>query len=288
MVSLGGGFFRVKGDDGLTYLCRARGSLKRSEGGILPGDLVEFLISSAPRAEEPGEGLVERRLPRQSELARPPVANVDQVVVVASLHSPPCDWQLVSRILVHAEKACLSSLLCLNKSDLCTEEEAASFLASYAPCPYPVYLTSALDGTGVELLRDRLAGRCSVLAGPSGAGKSSLLNTLEPGLTLRTAPVSRKAGRGRHTTRGASLLNLSGGARVFDTPGFTRLDFQGIAPEELGELFPEFIALREKCSFRDCHHLVEPSCAVREASKESISAMRYKHYRLFMEELLPA
>ncbi|MGM0652734.1 MAG: ribosome small subunit-dependent GTPase A, partial [Bacillota bacterium] len=151
--------------------------------------------------------------------------------------------------------------------------------------PYPTVYTSAITGTGITELKEKLKNKCSVFAGPSGVGKSTLLNTIQPGLSLRIGTVSDKIKRGRHTTRQAELLPLDHGGTVVDTPGFTRLDFSELSRDELACFFPEFAKLSSSCGFRDCRHLNEPRCAVREAVGKSINPMRYEHYRYFANEL---
>ncbi len=281
MVRAAGGFFAVRDAEGREYLCRARGRLKQREGAILVGDRVLFRPGGGA-----GAGVIEELLPRRNVLVRPPVANVEQLVLVIALREPEPDWNLANRILVLAGHEKLDVLCCLNKIDLVDEGEREAIYRTLEPFPYELLWTSAKIGAGIEPLRERLQGRTSVFAGPSGVGKSSLLNALQPGLSLKTGEVSGKIGRGRHTTRHAELLPLDPAGFVVDTPGFSRLSFAGLAPEELGALFPEFAGHAARCPFRNCSHIHEPGCAVRKAvSRGEINALRYEHYRLFWEEL---
>ena len=154
------------------------------------------------------------------------------------------------------------------------------------PFPYPYIFTSAVRGDGILDLNERLSGHCSIFAGPSGAGKSSLLNAVQPGLSLKVGPVSDKIGRGRHTTRTAELLVLPSGGMVVDTPGFSRLEIVDLEPRLLSDLFPEMRPYSGRCAFRDCSHLSEPGCAIREAvSAGEINRMRFQHYQAFFNEL---
>ncbi|NLA05750.1 MAG: ribosome small subunit-dependent GTPase A, partial [Firmicutes bacterium] len=151
----------------------------------------------------------------------------------------------------------------------------------------PLLWCSAREGLGVDSLRERLQGRFTVFAGPSGAGKSSLLNALQPGLALKTGKVSDKIGRGRHITRHVELLPLGPRSYIVDTPGFSRLFFTGLVPDQLDTLFPEFSPYRGRCSFRNCNHVHEPGCAVREAASGGrINPCRYRQYLLFWQELI--
>ncbi len=285
MVKAAGGFFTVRGDNGKNYLCKARGILKRGDSTLTVGDWVLFHPEQQSGGQSETEGIIEKVRPRTNLLQRPPVANIDQLVVVMSHKDPSCDWQLISRLLVLAEKEELSAIVCLNKSDLLFSDEVDNLQSFIQPYPYPVIFTSAKENTGLSALQDHLINKCSVFAGPSGVGKSSLLNAMQPGLSLQTGMVSDKIKRGRHTTRQAELLDLNFGGSVVDTPGFTRLDLQGIFPETLPEFFPELLPYIGKCAFRDCRHMSEPKCAVLKEVGKAVNPMRYEHYRYFAEEI---
>lgn len=289
IIRAAGGFFSVYNDGGDLYQCRARGNLKRDNQSLMVGDRVLFtppLKSAGPAPKESSDdGMIEELLPRKNCLSRPNVANVDQLAVIMSLKQPAYDWQLVSRLLVLAEKEGLEALLCLNKADLVKADQLPEIEKQLKPFPYTILFSSALSGLGLENLAERLTGKCSVFAGPSGAGKSSLLNALQPGLTLKTGTVSDKIKRGRHTTRQAELLPLDFGGSVVDTPGFTRLELSDLKPENLATLFPEFEAYSGECAFRDCRHLSEPRCAIRQHLGDQINPLRYEHYSYFMNEL---
>ncbi|MBD3367556.1 MAG: ribosome small subunit-dependent GTPase A, partial [Candidatus Eisenbacteria bacterium] len=158
--------------------------------------------------------------------------------------------------------------------------------APYEAAGYTVLPTCAISGDGVEELRHELAGRFSVLAGPSGAGKSSLLNAVEPGLGLRVRSVSRKTGKGKHTTTNVHIFPLDEKTFVADTPGFRELGFWRIEPEELPSLFPEFLEYVGECRFTSCRHVPEPGCAVKEAVEAGeIDPGRYESYRRLLEEV---
>jgi len=284
-----GGFFTVYTKTGEIYQCRARGNLKRDNQSLMVGDRVMFIppldLTELENNVSLAEGIIEELLPRTNILNRPAVANIDQLVVVMSLKQPSCDWQLASRLLVGAEKEGLHALLCLNKVDLVEVGELAEIEKLLHPFPYDILLSSAISSRGLSSLVDRLKGKCSVFAGPSGAGKSSLLNALQPGLTLKTGSVSAKIKRGKHTTRQAELLSLDFGGSVVDTPGFTRLALADLKPGDLATLFPEFREYSRGCDFRDCRHLTEPRCAIRQRIGDQINPLRYEHYRFFMDEL---
>lgn len=262
--------------------CRPRGKFRLHGDRVLVGDRVIV------RRSGPGEGYIEKVLPRETVLWRPPVANVDQAVVVFTAAQPDLDWRTLDRFLVLAETAGLDIVLVLNKADLLPPGGAEAALAPYERLGYPMRIVSARTGAGVEELRPLLAGRLSVFAGQSGVGKSRLLNALEPTLNLRTGGVSRKVQRGRHTTRHVALLSLPGtdGAQVADTPGFSHVDFSEIEKEDLRFCFPEIRALEGGCRYRGCLHDQEPECAVQAAAASGdIHPSRYDNYLAFLAEI---
>lgn len=274
-----GGFYQVLTESGETVTCRLRGRLRLEGDRVLVGDRVQITRTGA------AEGVVEELLPRETCLQRPPIANVEQVLVVMAAASPDPDLILLDRILVHAELAGLKAVVVINKSDL-DEEAAQSLQATYASTGYPMIRSSTKTGVGLEEIRAALKGRVSTFAGPSGVGKSSLINAIEPGYALQTGDVSVKLGRGRHTTRSVSLLPLSFGGLIADTPGFSRLEMVDTEPEELQHLFPEFGEYFGQCQFRSCLHRNEPNCAVKEAvSANLLARSRYEHYLLFLDEI---
>ncbi len=285
VVKAAGGFFTVRDEDGREYTCRARGILKRGSESLIVGDRVQFKPGSKLSSGTENDGLIEKVEPRDNCLQRPTVSNVDQLAVIMSLKHPSCDWQLVSRMLVLAERESMSAFVCLNKTDLTPEEEIREIENHIKPYPYRILYTSAVTGTGLADLKEQLKEKCSVFAGPSGVGKSTLLNAIQPGLSLKTGTVSDKIKRGRHTTRQAELLPLDFGGMVVDTPGFSRLDFSDLNSDELAFYFPEFDELTGTCGFRDCKHLTEPRCAIREEVGSSLNPMRYEHYKYFVSEL---
>lgn len=277
-----GGFYDVQTDGGAIYRCRARGRLRKDGEGLFVGDLVEFTPLHGT------QGVLEKPERRRTLLKRPAIANVEQVVIVCSPQEPPLSLQLLNRLLVLAESRRLRTVICLNKNDLPGSSEAQDILKEvFHAAAYPLVFTSALDGRGLQELKELLRGQISVLAGPSGAGKSSLLNRLLPGAKLRTGEVSEKLQRGRHTTRQVELLPLDDGGLVADTPGFSQLDLDEVDRASLPALFPEFSKYSSSCHFAGCGHHEEPDCAVKQAVCEGwLPAVRYKHYLAFLNEVV--
>jgi ribosome biogenesis GTPase len=264
-----------------------RGRLKREQRtgeAVVVGDRVRVA------EQEDGGWTIEAVADRGSELARRApgggrkrakvlVANVDQIVAVFAVTHPSPRLRMLDRFLVLADASGVDALIVANKVDLAGTEETGAF-EPYEAIGYPVILTSVVDGTGITELRAALCDRISALAGPSGAGKSSLLNALQPGLSLRTGTVSETVRKGRHTTVSSRLIPLECGGYVADTPGLRELGLWDVDPEELDLHFPELLPHLDRCRFgRSCTHTHEPACAVREAvGRGDVSAARYASY----------
>ena len=265
-------------------LCRPRARLLKEKVQILVGDRVQVTDLDAVQ----GTATISELEPRRNSLPRPAIANVDQVVLVFAAREPLFDPGMLDRFLVLVSRHGLSPVLVCNKTDLEDPGVLADQLAPYRALGIPLETVSASTGR-LEGLPALLAGRISVFAGPSGVGKSSLLNALSPGLSLKAARVSERLERGRHTTTHASLHEIAvaeGLAMVADTPGYTHLSFDDLAPEHLGEHFPEMLVHLGGCRFPDCLHRTEPDCAVRSAAP--VAPSRWASYDRFVAELLEA
>lgn len=261
-------------------MCTLRGRFKKERFSLLVGDQVEYEMAGN------GKGIIEQILPRRSMLRRPMIANIDQVILTFAAVSPNINTILVDRFLVSAEMSDLEIVLCINKIDLADSEELEKIVTHYSTIGYKVIMVSAKAGIGINELRSLLHDKISVFAGPSGAGKSTLLNNIESGLTLVTGELSEKIGRGKHTTRFAQLLPLSGGGFVVDTPGFSFTEFNDITAHELMHAFPEISALVSECKFNTCIHSREPKCAVKQAVEEGrIHELRYQSYLAILGEI---
>lgn len=261
------------------WQCRARGLFKKKGITPLVGDWVEY------DQESNEEGYIQSIRERSTELIRPPIANVDQAVLVFSLVQPEMSHLLLDKFLVHTESAGLRSIICLSKADLAEQEGTDEIEQLYRRIGYDVLVTSKYSDRGIAKLRQMLQGHITVLAGQSGVGKSTLLNALFPGSNLQTGEVSERLRRGKHTTRHVELIAVEGGF-VADTPGFSQLDFFDIEPEELSHYYVEMKTYIPDCKFRGCTHLSEPKCAVREALEEgTISPSRYESYKQFIQEI---
>ena len=273
------GYYDVQTQTG-QIRCRARGRFRKEGLTPLVGDRVIAELSADASA-----GTVTDILPRKNAFFRPAIANVDHLVMVTSGALPVTDPFLVDRITVRCEKNGCGAVIVINKCDL---EPGARLAEIYGATPYPVYRTSAVTGEGIGSLGKALSGKICCFTGNSGVGKSSLLNALSPGLSIPTAQVSEKLGRGKHTTRHVELFAMGNGGWLADTPGFASFDGEGeapILPEELAGLFPEFAPWIGKCRFDDCTHRTEPGCALRRAAEEGlIHPSRYASYLRLYEE----
>ena len=272
-----GGLYYARGEDGGTHVLRARGIFRRRHITPMVGDRVRF---TPGQGEE--HGWVEEILPRESQLVRPPVANVRYLVIVLA-PAPAPDYLLIDTLIAMALRQGIRPALVVNKCDLDggTYEAVRS---DYAGLGAPLLAVSALSGQGMDGLRSLLASGVCCLAGQSGVGKSTLL-CAATGLRLQTGEISQKIHRGRHTTRHAELL-FSGEYRVLDTPGFSLLElWEGLEPIRLKEYYPEFAPYEGQCRFSPCYHLSEPGCAVLKAARAGeISQARLERYHLLLKK----
>ncbi|MHB8637553.1 MAG: ribosome small subunit-dependent GTPase A [Fimbriimonadaceae bacterium] len=239
-------------------------------------------------------------LPRRTRLSRPDpgnshierviVANVDLVVVTVSVKTPPLHPRLIDRFVLAIEKGGAEAALCVNKLDLLTDaEERATELGKLEPykaAGLAIVECSAVNRQGMKGVHELIAGKTCAFVGHSGVGKSSILNALRPQLGLETRSVSEGYGRGRHTTTASSLYDLGGGTRLIDTPGIRSFGLWQMGAAEIAGYFPEFGSLERGCKFRDCSHIHEPGCAVKQAlAAGDLSRHRYDTYlRLVADE----
>lgn len=275
------GFYYVLHNDELIQ-CRGRGVFRKNKVTPLVGDEVVF------QAENELEGYILEVKERKNELVRPPIANVDQAILVFSAVEPDFSTVLLDRFLVLVEFNHIEPLICITKMDLTNSEQnnlISEYAAEYQAAGYEVILTSSETETGIEQLNPHLENKISVFAGQSGVGKSSLLNVLRPDLELKTNDISSHLGRGKHTTRHVELIEIGNGL-VADTPGFSSLEFINIEAEDLTSCFPELQRASENCKFRGCLHISEPKCGVKQAVESGeIPAYRYEHYVDFLQEI---
>lgn len=276
------GFYYVFAEGRGVYECKAKGIFRNRNMKPLVGDCVEIEILS--EAEKTGNMV--QIFPRQSELLRPAVANVDQALVIFAAAKPKPNLSLLDRFLIMMDRQQIDTIICFNKKDEVSEEEIRNLGRIYAGCKSRVLFISAAQKDGIEELRELLRGHTTTVAGPSGVGKSTLINLLVPEAGMETGQISEKIDRGRHTTRHSELFYMEAGSYIFDTPGFSSLELRDMEKEELRHSFPEFGEYEGKCRFQGCIHMKEPDCKVKEAvQNQEISRERYESYAGLFREL---
>ena len=276
-----GGFYYVETKNGL-YECRARGIFRKNKITPLVGDRVKISIVD----EENKKGVVEEIQKRETELVRPPIANVNKALIVFAVKNPTPHLSLLDRFIVLAEMENLEIVIVLTKIDLDDDNTFEKIKNIYEPCGYKVIGVSNFEKINIDKVKEELKDNTVVFAGPSGVGKSSLLNEIDSNFKLKTGDVSDKIKRGRHTTRHAELFELEFGGLVADTPGFSSLTLDDIDDIELKEYFIEFEEY-DGCKFGSkCIHENEPNCAVKEAVENGeIPKERYESYIQLLNEI---
>jgi len=271
------GFYYVKSER-KTVLCRARGRFRLANIAPLVGDNVKFA------ATEPGKGTITEILDRKNAFVRPPLANIDKMIIIASAAIPVTDTYLIDKMTVIAAKNNCIPVICINKLDI---DPAVGLGKIYSMSGFEVVKVSAKTGEGIVELIEAIKNSVCAFTGNSGVGKSSILNAIEPDFDISVGDISKKLGRGRHTTRHVELYKLSCGAIVADTPGFSAFETGHLADkEELQFLFNEFQPYLGNCRFLDCAHINEPDCALISALNDgNIQKSRYESYvRLYEQE----
>lgn len=262
-----------------TYECRARGKFRKDDFSPLVGDYIEY------SATENGKGVVDEIMPRKNSLVRPPVANIDKLFVVAAVAEPKPNTFVIDKMIMNAENNKIEPIIVVNKCDLSPDFE--DFANIYRKCGFCVISVSAQTGFGIDLLKSEICGSVCAFAGNTGVGKSSIINALEPSLTLDTGEISDKLGRGRHTTRHIQLYPAAGGY-IADTPGFSSFDMDKcgfVHKDNVQFCFREFEPYITKCKFTSCSHTKEKGCAIIDAvNGGDIPKSRFESYCRFYAE----
>ncbi|MGV3706899.1 MAG: ribosome small subunit-dependent GTPase A [Arcticibacter sp.] len=286
-----GSWYQVATDSGSIVDCRIKGKFRTKDiqttNPVAVGDQVE--IEMEPEQQT---GVIAKLAPRKNYIIRKSVnlskqaqiiaANLDQAFLVVTLASPRTSLGFIDRFLVTAEAYDIPAKLIFNKLDLFSEEGMevlAEYQQIYTSIGYPCYEVSALEGTNLPIIEALLRDKVSLFTGHSGVGKSTLINTLIPGMSLKTGEISDWSDQGKHTTTFAEMHPIPGGGYLIDSPGIRELGVIDIDKAELGHFFPEMRSRMNACRFNNCRHINEPGCAVLEAVEENeIELSRYESY----------
>lgn len=278
IIKLIGGIYYVEASD-VVYECKARGSFRKGNLSPVCGDKVEIHINDGDTS------VITKVFERKSFIIRPQLANLDYLVLVNSVCEPSPNLLLIDKFIAIAEYKGIEPVVVFTKIDKKSESELVSI---YNKVGIKVFSVDNTTGHGSKELKELLTGKMSAFTGNTGVGKSSLLNNLFPGLNLDTGEVSKKLGRGKHTTRCVELFKLDDGGYIADTPGFSSFDtnkYDIIFKDELASCFREFGDFIGKCRFQDCNHISEPGCAVIDAVNSGIiSKSRHESYINMFEE----
>lgn len=262
------------------YTAYARGKFKNQDIKPLVGDRVEIEVTD----EEKNEAIIEEILPRNNEIKRPKIANIDQIVFIISTKNPKPDLLMLDKQLAYAEKIHVEPIIVVNKCDL--KEIYKSIKELYSKVGYKVIVTSAKQNIGINELKQVLRNKISVFSGNSGVGKSSIINALFDKETTQEGEISKKNKKGKNTTTDTKLYKLEKDTYIADTPGFSSFEISEIESTELDKCFREFVPEIEKCEFVGCTHIKEENCGVKKAMQEGrVSTERYERYCNMYDEL---
>jgi ribosome biogenesis GTPase / thiamine phosphate phosphatase len=275
-----GGFYYIKTDQGI-FECKGRGLFRKEKLVPCVGDHIML----EPDELDEYKGTIVKILPRKNIFVRPPVANLDQILIVMAMEKPEPNFYLLDKFLVMAEKNQVEIIIAFNKIDLIEEEDVKKIKEIYDNL-YPLFFFSAEAGVGIEEIKLELKNKQTAISGPSGVGKSTLINKMHEDLNLEVGGISLKSQRGKHTTRHVEIFELNNGGMVFDTPGFTSFETVDVNLEELHFMFPELHKLALECRFKSCTHINEPDCAVKLSLDQcGINRSRYESYVSLYNEI---
>ena len=292
-----GSFYYVKLEGGEVIKAKLKGSFKirniKATNPLAVGDFVEVM-----EAAEKDTYMISEIYPRKNYIIRKSInlskqyhiiaSNVDQIFVVFTICNPKTFLVFLDKILVLGEAYRIPVSIIFNKMDIYSPKNIElknKFDALYTSIGYDCYSTSTKDEHSIEKIKNKFIGKTSILLGISGVGKSSILNSMYEGVNIKTAKLSTFK-KGRHTTTFSQIIQTNFGANIIDTPGVKEWGFIDISRDEIGDYFPEFIRIKNKCKYNDCIHIDEPDCAIKRAiEKNEINPSRYKSYKFFLYNL---
>jgi ribosome biogenesis GTPase len=288
-----GSWYTVKSEEGTVYECRIKGKFRlkgiKSTNPVAVGDIVDFELEETSDAVT---GNIFKIHDRKNYIVRKSVnlshqvhiiaSNIDKLLLLVTINNPATTTSFIDRFLVTAEAYGIEAILVFNKTDTYTqdmEDEQLYMEFVYSRIGYKSLKVSSVNGKGIDLLIAEMKDKVSMFSGHSGVGKSTLVNTLQPGLELKTKQLSAHHTQGQHTTTFAEMFDMDFGAKIIDTPGIRGFGVVDMGKDELGDYFPEFFALKDKCKYNNCLHKEEPHCAVKAAlDADEIAWSRYKSY----------
>jgi ribosome biogenesis GTPase / thiamine phosphate phosphatase len=293
-----GSWYSIKSQEGVFYECRIKGKFRikgiKSTNPLAVGDRVDFDLETSNNTET---GVIKTIHPRTNYIVRKSVnlskqthiiaSNIDQVFLLITIDSPPTFTSFIDRFLATTEAYAIKAILLFNKVDVndeATKKIVEELSTLYQSIGYQCLSISAKTGENIEAVKTLMTRKSSMFAGHSGVGKSTLVNSIEPGLNIKTKEISEQHKQGQHTTTFAEMFDLSFDAQIIDTPGIKGFGVVDMEPAEVDNYFPELFALKQSCKFNNCLHLHEPQCAVKLALEQNqIASSRYKSYTQILE-----
>ena len=294
-----GSWYNVRLNDGKVIQCRIAGKIKldglKTTNPIAVGDMVKIEMEDGEenrgviKVIDPRKNYIVRQSPRKKHQLHFLASNVDQAILIVTMREPNLKIGFIDRFLIMTEPYSIPVIIVFNKTDIYHDDdlkELAALEAIYTKIGYQTIQTSSVTKLGIEILKQTLKDKVSLIAGQSGVGKSTLVNTIEPNLELRTEEISDFSGKGQHTTTFAEMHDLSFGGQIIDTPGIKSLAFSHLEVMDIAHNFREFFAKSEECKFANCTHRNEPKCAVKNGVENGeISPVRYQNYLNLLEEV---